>query len=724
MLFSFLIHLVNKISKSFAIAGLFVFCSFSTSVASSNTAIRTPMALTISGGVSLGAYESGFLYLLNRQIVQSRKYNLKIVTGASAGAINGVVSILNNCRPLTDDVQSSINWKIWTGLGIDQLTDIKKVTSTSLFSRDGLTEYTDQIRNEFLDGLSSDCDLVLGIAVTRKKPKSQEIRPGLISHRHQEFFAIRIKGRGLGKPPEIENFPIGKSGTYQLYLPFNKSSENNYKLLESVFTASAQFPIAFAPLELSFCDFESIEPTSKCKDQFIEKADFIDGGLYDNTPADIAYNISQKFLTKNENKKIIYNIITLSDQAVYREDASSETSDSMVSYVAKIFSDFVSTSRNDGLSRFLLKDKSIVNRTYSNSAILVKTSKYYYAFSGFVDKGFREYDFYAGMFDAKYFLESTFIKKKQDLSSLKSVSSWQKLFCFEDLYLSKIQNSSACEAAFNNKGFQILTNVNYELTVESCKNHALNKKFIVCELLGIENKPQTDTDSSTKQEAKPESEYSFFSRRLAEENYPFENQAYPNENLSDVIRRKLQPTIKHLIGSQKGSDLLIENETNIILDSLSFKPPDSKTLFGLGSHFQYTRNFLINQSAEGPWHLYGYGAMLIGLPSYFTSAQDIASVAPFVSYKLNWTNPQNFWYQPELAIRLGYNKPLQSLPEICEGRNVYAPSYGCESPFIQQAIGVTFLNVINLEFGIMSYAKDKLHDELTFLIQFQTLKLD
>ena len=58
--------------------------------------VATPrqFALTISGGVSLGAYEGGLTWTLVNYLRASGELNLSGVTGASAGSINALLPSL------------------------------------------------------------------------------------------------------------------------------------------------------------------------------------------------------------------------------------------------------------------------------------------------------------------------------------------------------------------------------------------------------------------------------------------------------------------------------------------------------------------------------------------------------------------------------------------------------------------------------------------------------
>ncbi|MDH5679559.1 MAG: patatin-like phospholipase family protein [Nitrospinota bacterium] len=92
-------------------------------------------ALTISGGISLGAYQAGFnwgfvslLKRLNRDSAAKDSFNLRVVSGASAGNINAFLTALTwmekDDAPLRGNAQNITNnwfYNTWIPVGLDTL---------------------------------------------------------------------------------------------------------------------------------------------------------------------------------------------------------------------------------------------------------------------------------------------------------------------------------------------------------------------------------------------------------------------------------------------------------------------------------------------------------------------------------------------------------------------------------------------------------------------------
>ena len=88
-------------------------------------------SLVISGGVSLGAYESGYNWALVKMLNKISEENelvetdLRSIVGASAGAINSTLSAIYWCQkdsiPLKNTVDDNLFYDTWVNLDMDDL---------------------------------------------------------------------------------------------------------------------------------------------------------------------------------------------------------------------------------------------------------------------------------------------------------------------------------------------------------------------------------------------------------------------------------------------------------------------------------------------------------------------------------------------------------------------------------------------------------------------------
>ena len=140
-------------------------------------------SLVISGGVSLGAYESGYNWAIIKMMNKIRAENklvepeLRSIAGASAGAINSVLSAIYWCQkdsvPLKNSVDDNLFYDTWVKLDIDDLIIPGKDldNNSTLFSRKALIKKGHQIVDHMKQPIyRKNCEVPLGISVTKAVP--------------------------------------------------------------------------------------------------------------------------------------------------------------------------------------------------------------------------------------------------------------------------------------------------------------------------------------------------------------------------------------------------------------------------------------------------------------------------------------------------------------------------------------------------------------------------
>src|SRR5438445_11429148 len=141
------------------------------------------LALTISGGASLGNYEAGLTWASVRYLrTPPRLTELAAVTGASAGAANAVMAAAMWCEDWTethdDDPDSNIFHDAWAAVGIEELLPDRPSAFTAadgLLSAAPLEEAIRRIRTLLLEHgprFRPGCAVSIGLTGTRDR------RPG------------------------------------------------------------------------------------------------------------------------------------------------------------------------------------------------------------------------------------------------------------------------------------------------------------------------------------------------------------------------------------------------------------------------------------------------------------------------------------------------------------------------------------------------------------------
>jgi predicted acylesterase/phospholipase RssA len=367
-------------------------------------------SMVISGGVSLGAYEAGYnwgiinlIKKVNRSSPKVR-IELKSLSGASAGSINALISAIYWCQEndnYFNSVDKNLFFNTWVEIDYNDLI-IKKehpTNKTTLFKRDALIKKANRIISHMNKRVyKRGCKIPLGVTVTKVNPIIEEYRGIKIKN---QSFGIPLEVYERGRRLKIKNLKIN-SKLYTLSIP---NIEKRVSLIKDVLFASSAFPGAFEQVRLRY----------RYKGK-IDSDYFIDGGVYNNIPLDLAIAlgkgantfffidpdnirdnsckyapkrckcrslINHKFKKKREEK---YNSGFLGSNLLPFIEAN-EIFRSMKLY---------ETIKNYFL--FSNKDRELI----LSSRYHPITGYFLWHFGAFLDRNFREYDYYVGVYDAIY----------------------------------------------------------------------------------------------------------------------------------------------------------------------------------------------------------------------------------------------------------------------------------------------------------------------------------
>lgn len=363
--------------------------------------LKVDASMVISGGVSLGAYEAGYNWALIKMLTTVKEKSplvdpeLRSIAGASAGSINALLSAMYWCQketvPLKNSVDDNLFYETWVNLGIEDLTirNQDPENTSSLFSQKGLRAKGDKIIEHLKKPIfKKNCEVPLGIAVTKVKPIVEKISG--INVKNQNFsvpLSFKEKnGQGI-----VENKVLPPSTDFYLSIP---GIEKDRKKVIDLLIASAAFPGAFQQVKLNY------GYKGKVYSHY-----FIDGGLYDNVPLDLAISLDKRASTfffmdpsnirkerikiKEEDEEVPVGFITTNLTPVLN---SFDIMQSMKLYEA-IHQNFRGNT-----------DKKLV----LSSRYHPLTGKYLGHFGAFLDKNFRIYDYHVGVYVAIYHLANAF----------------------------------------------------------------------------------------------------------------------------------------------------------------------------------------------------------------------------------------------------------------------------------------------------------------------------
>ncbi|HEX6590347.1 MAG TPA: patatin-like phospholipase family protein [Longimicrobiales bacterium] len=380
-----------------------------------------PLIFSISGGISLGAYQAGVNWALLqgfqlRRIDEARADRLGIppvelaaVTGASAGNINTVFWAVEWCRALAPDAgalpgpDSTLFWDLW----IDK-ADIGRIfpdsagSEAALFDREALFGSVDAALEERTAQVTAaPCGFPIGVTMTAVRPDSIRITEGF-SVPTQRFAAL-MRAKNSAVPGRLTFHPID-SLSERVAASFGTLLEMSYPgaipvdSVRAIAAASSSFPLAFAPMQIRHAG----EPEL-----------FMDGGIFDNNPVGLALSLYLHFRGKGGRAPTIVYVNPGRGRAPLPVDPPN-TEAIAAGGVGPAFQTIRSAigTWSQYELQLVVRDQALkgLNPTWAlsdRSAPIM--SEHLQHFAGFLAFPFREHDFYVGTYDGLVLLAREFI---------------------------------------------------------------------------------------------------------------------------------------------------------------------------------------------------------------------------------------------------------------------------------------------------------------------------
>ncbi len=484
---------------------------------------QVSLAVTISGGVSLGAYQAGYLYYLTETAKLNRDlFNLRLVTGASAGTINAMLTLMAMGQ-VDKDTSSPINslfFKVWNEMKHNELLDVKSAPSGSLSSGRVLRQLAELIEKEWNKGLSADLDIVLGASATRLESKTLEVSEAFHVRTAEEKFVFRIQGQGKGRHPYVSNYVDPYHGFEQPLLPFSsledseEKKRSDFSIIRQILFASSAIPVVFEPQEIAYCTtdpFGDKLKTTKCSSP-TESAYFIDGGIVDRQPLRLAHRIARSGLYENKEREPRWRDIpysedkTLPDDLLFlyvdpmsptyptpknqEEDQFFEDTAKVFKRAGKIFRGVFRSVQSKELYTLIEEHPDIRKRIQPATHDFPTMGGQMVNFFGFFDREIRKFDFYLGMRDARNFVEDVVTKRMRkqlgderlsiilpdpSYNSKAASSGWQPYFCLRSVYDMGGHKSEKMCSSKDLKNFKILAQATLDRLYSQCRSAPRDK---------------------------------------------------------------------------------------------------------------------------------------------------------------------------------------------------------------------------------------------------------
>src|SRR5512138_3386120 len=344
----------------------------------------------------------------------------RIVTGASAGSVNGFMTILQSCGAPVPDPGTSLFWNAWIPLGLEKLHVKGQAGKTSAFSRAAFDAPLQAIVKAWSAGLPESCDSVFALSVTRLVPRVVATEgEKLRLPRVEEHFQVRIQGRGAGKAPRLTNY-VDPAWTGEQSLLPEKNGEVVFDRLIDALFASTAFPAAFPPQPVQHCIVRGGGEKVKCPADDARSDLFVDGGVFDNTPVRLAMRLAAaglrvddagnsrwldqpKLSVRNLPRSLAVAYVSTEAQTFPMSVQATKAAklDSLLAVTAQVGGSFLTTARAKNLLYVQDDQPDVFEQLLIPERHLPAASEPLGAFFGFVERELREFDFALGMYDGR-----------------------------------------------------------------------------------------------------------------------------------------------------------------------------------------------------------------------------------------------------------------------------------------------------------------------------------
>ncbi|WP_246137041.1 patatin-like phospholipase family protein [Myxococcus llanfairpwllgwyngyllgogerychwyrndrobwllllantysiliogogogochensis] len=689
------------------------------------------VSLTVSGGVSLGVYEAGFLYYALASSRGSQRVDLRLLTGASAGSLNSLLAVLAACGVEAPSPEKSLFWRTWIPIGFDRLFLPSSTTPLGMFSREWLERGAAGIEEAWNQGVSPSCDVVLGVSTTRAEPRVLWAANGRLSlPRIEEKFAIRIQGRGPGKAPRATNYTTPGSRRLEPLLVTDAQGEIPFEHLRNLILASMSFPVAFPPHSLPTCESNSSTTTpAVCPLSEAKTARFIDGGIFDNAPLRLAVGLARDGLrpvdgklkwrdvptpgVRDTPKGIAFAFVDpdATEYPVQLPAESQAEAESLPAELAGLVAALVDTARSKELSMLLEEEPEIARHLVVPRRHFPAASAPLFAFLGFFETEFRTFDFYLGMYDARRMLEDVSAGTARFADPLgeptEEPGGWAPFTCMRAVYDGASDATRACQGDAM-ADFRALLQVSLDQLYFACSTARKQAEGTTwrnphCDRAMAGQPPPhvpgiapSRWPDWKKGATEPELDYSM--RLLGAYGFQFRDLGVEpgRGDLAIVrIRESIGRALHRLTSAQPGADKQVVGFAGkLAADSVAFAPPDTVLHFTMGPTQSEVGLSLGAFASRLPTGLRFASAVgFRGLEDVFSSGGgESFSVALVGGLEYRPRTDQSFLAQSRFGLRGGWMFSANDNygTSDCEDRGASRVT-ACSRPVVQALAGMAFL---------------------------------
>jgi hypothetical protein len=714
---------------------------------------RFTIGIIVTGGVSLGTFEAGYLYYLSEfRALNPALLSERVFTGASAGSANAILALMSSCSPPIASPRESGYWKIWVPLGYERLYKPEDATPLSALSPQSFASAKAEIKRFWDQGLDEHCDALLGVPSLRIHPKDLTFGTTETLPRGEERFVLRVRGRGPGKPPLVTNYTDLNEKMPDALLPTDESGAVSLDSITQILFGSSAYLLAFAPVPVAHC--LSTAPVSApeadkvplCLPSNQEVDLFSDGGAFNNKPLRLNVHLSLRSLEFADNGTVNIRprpdlkraalppqlrFMMVDPQANYfPEHPHPETDNSgVIDMLEQYAGSFLDMARVRELQAVFEEYPELLDRTSVTRAYYPLASSPLGAFLGFFEEDFRRYDFYLGMENARRFTEEIIapvaqrhlwgaLRFPEDTPERQAgtvAEDWKPYRCMRAVFDGEGDPSICSGTDLSN--FRVLMQVSLDRLYSTCRavTEAAQKQGrsvpgspnAACARAMLGNPPphvpetMIDVDWRLK-EGESDTDYTF--RRLADQGFVYRDLGLAPDRSNEALERivNIAERISSRVGSLQPHDaLLTEAVGRLALQQLDYVPPahDFHAMAGDALDLGYT--FTGNESRVR-WLRVGATVTVEGISTYLSSTpHKYHGLAPLLTFE--WEPP--FLTGGILQLRLGLHAGYLFSNTNNYGLAPCDPTAGtpCSRPLGEAYIAATVVQWIRLQIGVRYY---------------------
>lgn len=669
----------------------------------------TPVALTLSGGVSLGTHQAGFLYYVSSVFQKNPEvFEPRVMTGSSAGGLNTFLSLLTMCQSQESTPTKNQLWRAWVGMRAQDLNDPKGRSSKALLSKSGFENALLSIHQDWQRGLPKSCDFVLGITASRLEPRSTQAGTNLTFSRQDEKFVLRITGRGPNLSPTITNYVNSNSGGRQILLHLVPGDDaQNYSALHDLLIATSAFPLAFAPQKITYCLTKSEDPRwlhadfpLRCQPHELESAEFLDGGLIDNKPLGLADRLSRAalepkscgasrirnipmplFAAPRHNREVLH-ILSDTGARAYQEPRGGFDKSGALSLWGQFLHGFTSTVRSRDSVSALEEDPQLALQIASARNHFPRIGEPFLGFFGFFETDFRAFDFYLGMIEARSFIREEIaqnlkrgnVKLAAHLKYPEAENSpeWNTVDCLEGI----LKNGARPPVCEQNK------NSNLEILA-----HLSNQRL-----------KRFSRDVGTTYDE----DLDFIFRYLAERKFTYRDLELKSDQSGEGAAKMKTVSLKiveQMAEEQpQGESTAVAAALPVILNSIAPLPTERYGFITTGPATRLGASILQGGSVYPSTLRYAAGLQIENLQNLFSQQRGHAVVSPWLGVELEPQSWSSTFVQSRMSLNLGYRLRSfreEEMTDRCASDR--RASIRCRGIFAQGGFSTTFLERLRLE---------------------------